>query len=94
MNNSDNPLNNIRKCFQPRSWFKHCGEVDPNVLSEEDSLMWVYKVVKTEDTSGKLHLDYHVGYFMPDGTWQCDSVYNTKEEASCRVNYLNGGKVT
>lgn len=86
-----NHVSRLRRCFQPRQWFKGEGEPDPFIVQEEDTFMWVYR---THD--GK----YQVGYFMPNGEWFCDSEYDpeilgTKEaasaQASARVNYLNGG---
>ena len=35
---------------------------------------------------------YTVGFFDPDGKWQAESDWSTKEEAARRVHYLNGGK--
>ena len=87
----NNNLNHLRKCFQPRQWFIGEGEPNPYALSEEDTFMWVYRsldATEQEIFGGK----YCVGYFMPDKTWQPDMVYQTREEASARVNYLNGGK--
>ena len=87
-----NNLDQIKRCFQPRQWFRGDGDFDPNVLSEEESLMWVYRKLD-ESLQEKLNVkgNYCVGYFMPDGTWQTDSCYESKEEAAARVRYLNGG---
>ncbi len=32
-----------------------------------------------------------VGFYSPDGKWNPESDHNTKESASQRVHYLNGG---
>lgn len=50
-------------------------------------MTWVY--VRGSDGPGRWL--YTVGYFMPDGTWQPDSDWNTREEAQKQVHYLNGG---
>lgn len=33
-----------------------------------------------------------VGFYAPDGTWNPESDHETKEKASERVHYLNGGQ--
>lgn len=81
-------LEQMRKCFQPRQWFKCDGEPYPFVM-EEDALMWVYR--PASNTLGK---HFEVGYYMPDGSWFCDSAYegdNAKLNAAARVRFLNGG---
>jgi hypothetical protein len=35
---------------------------------------------------------YTVGFYDPDGKWQPESDFNTREEAAARVAYLNSGK--
>lgn len=77
------PLDDMRRCFQPRAWFRHEGEPDPFPISEEDVLMWVYRK--------QGNAEFVVGYFAPDGQWFADSTYATAEEAAARVRYLNGG---
>jgi hypothetical protein len=80
-------LNRLRKCFQPRMWFRvEDGEPDPYMFDEGDVLMWVYRTIGKAGVSV-----FQVGYFMPDGTWEPDGDYSTKEDAAARVNYLNGG---
>lgn len=79
-------LNHFRKCFQPRQWF--ADEGDPAFINEEDVFMWVYR--KVTDERGVE--TFHVGYFLPDKTWFTESTYATSDDASQRVNYLNGGK--
>ena len=32
-----------------------------------------------------------VGFYSPDGIWNPDSDHESQEEATKRVNYLNGG---
>lgn len=34
---------------------------------------------------------YTVGFYAPDGKWNPESDWATKEEAAKRVHYLNGG---
>lgn len=34
---------------------------------------------------------YTVGFYTPQGEWVSESDHATKEEASKRVHYLNGG---
>lgn len=34
---------------------------------------------------------FTVGFYAPDGTWQPESDYNSRDEAASRVAYLNGG---
>lgn len=34
---------------------------------------------------------YTVGFYSPDGKWNPDSDFGTRDEARQRVNYLNGG---
>ena len=34
---------------------------------------------------------YTVGFYGPEAQWHSDSDHSTKDEASKRVNYLNGG---
>lgn len=48
--------------------------------------MWVYKPTDASDGTG-----WVVGFFCPDGTWVADGVYDDREKAAARVNYLNGG---
>ncbi len=38
------------------------------------------------------HNLYTVGFYTPDGKWEPESDYNTRDEAARRVHYLNGGK--
>ncbi len=33
-----------------------------------------------------------VGFYTPDGKWNPDGDFDTKEKAAERVHYLNGGK--
>ena len=33
---------------------------------------------------------YTVGFYRPDGKWEPENDYNTREEAARRVAYLNG----
>lgn len=73
-------LERLRKCFQPRQWWKGDGEPTE---SNGEVLMWVYR--KLED--GR----FCVGYFLPDMTWFSESDFDTAEQAAARVNYLNGG---
>ena len=47
--------------------------------------MYVYK--KTEPQL------WTVGFYTPDGTWEPEDDYGSKEEAAERVSYLNGGEV-
>ena len=79
----DTNLEAMRRCFHPRQWFQHEGEVDPSVMSEEETFMWVYR--KDGDR-------YEVGYYAPDGQWYADSSYHCRDDAAQRTNYLNGGK--
>lgn len=76
-------LNRLRKCFRPRQWFVGEGEPDPSILSEEETFMWVYRLVSDR---------YEVGYFTPNGEWFAESSYESRNDAAARVNYLNGGK--
>ena len=46
--------------------------------------MYVY--IKTEPQL------YTVGFYDPQGEWQPEGDYSTKEEAADRVAYLNGGE--
>jgi hypothetical protein len=32
-----------------------------------------------------------VGFYGPDGKWNPENDYNTREDAAMRVHYLNGG---
>jgi len=32
-----------------------------------------------------------VGFYAPDGKWNSESDYSSREEAAKRVHYLNGG---
>jgi hypothetical protein len=34
---------------------------------------------------------YTVGFYAPDGGWNPESDYGSKEDAAARVHYLNGG---
>jgi len=47
--------------------------------------MWVY--IKSEPQL------YTVGFYAPDGKFNTDSDWNTKDEAATRVHYLNGGGI-
>jgi hypothetical protein len=46
-------------------------------------MSWVYR-----ETERGL---YTVGYYRPDGEFETDSDYGTREDAARRVSYLNGG---
>ena len=46
--------------------------------------MWVY--IKTESNL------WTVGFYSPDGKWNTDSDWATRETAAERVHWLNGGK--
>ena len=45
--------------------------------------MWVYLNSETNL--------FTVGFYHPKGQWHPESDWGTREEASKRVNYLNGG---
>lgn len=77
-------LNRLRKCFQPRQWFRGDGEFDPSVISDEDTFMWVYK----KNAQGL----FEVGFHEPDGAWSIESVHESAHQAAAHVNFLNGGK--
>lgn len=32
-----------------------------------------------------------VGFYSPDGEWNAESDYDSREKAAARVHYLNGG---
>ena len=49
--------------------------------------VFMYVYVKTEKTL------WTVGFYAPDGKFNTDSDWNSKEEAGERVAYLNGGNV-
>jgi hypothetical protein len=34
---------------------------------------------------------YTVGFYDPNGAWHTDSDHSSREDASARVHYLNGG---
>ena len=80
----DERLEVMRRCFQPRQWFKCDGDIDPYIINEQESFMWVYR----KNQEGQ----FEVGYFAPDGAWFAEGVFASKEEAVLRVHYLNGGK--
>jgi hypothetical protein len=48
--------------------------------------MWVY--IQSEDCL------WTVGFYDPQGQWHADSDYNTRNEASKRVAWLNGSNVS
>ncbi len=50
--------------------------------------MYVY-IESEHNLEGSL---YTVGFYSPDGKWHPESDYESKEKASERVHYLNGGK--
>lgn len=35
---------------------------------------------------------YTVGFYKPDGSWESESDWPTKEHAARRVSFLNGGR--
>ncbi len=35
---------------------------------------------------------YTVGFYSPDGKWHPESDHNSRDQASKRVHFLNGGK--
>lgn len=35
---------------------------------------------------------FTVGFYAPDGTWNTDSDWDSRDKARERVHYLNGGK--
>lgn len=76
-------LNRMRRCFQPWQWFQQEGEPYPFILNDEGTFMWVYRQEGQK---------FVVGYYAPDGTWNADSEYSSREEAAARVRYLMGGK--
>jgi hypothetical protein len=45
--------------------------------------MWVY--LRSEQSL------YTVGFYSPDGEWNTDSDWGSREEAAERVRWLNGG---
>ena len=45
--------------------------------------MYVY--IKSEERC------FTVGFYRPNGVWEPESDYGTREEAAERVHYLNGG---
>ena len=49
--------------------------------------MYVYRRVP----DGPGHYLYTVGFFHPDGTWEPESDWETRDEAALRVRFLNGG---
>ena len=46
-------------------------------------MTWVYS------KSGKRL--WTVGFYTPDGVWESDADYDSREEEAARVHYLNGG---
>lgn len=79
----DDKLTEIRKCFQPWQWFIKEDRSGLPFDFDEEILMWVYR--KMED--GR----FVVGYYMPDGNFFVDDIFNTVEEARKHVRYLMGG---
>jgi hypothetical protein len=55
--------------------------------------MWVYRVITMENDEGEVtHRTYQTGYYFgPSDDFFVDLRFTTLEEASERVNYLNGG---
>jgi len=39
------------------------------------------------------HNLYTVGFYRPDGKWEPESDYNTREAAAMRCRFLNGGPI-
>ncbi len=58
-------------------------EGSPSLKRKESNTMYVY--IKSEPTL------WTVGFYSPDGEWNSESDYETKELAAERVHYLNGG---
>lgn len=77
--NIDLTLTRMSASFQPRQWFPHGFDAE-----DGGRFMWVYR--PTED--GK----WQVGFFYPDGQWFTESVYDDKDKAAMRVNWLGGGR--
>lgn len=59
-------------------------DIDRAILRELEARMYVY--VKSEPQL------WTVGFYRPDGSWESESDYTSREEAAERVHYLNGGK--
>jgi len=55
----------------------------------------VYVYIGTGDHRGTFAVGFYLTKWKHDGKpyneWQEESVHNTKKDAACRVNYLNGG---
>lgn len=79
---SEDKLNNMRKCFQPWQWFIKEDKSGLPFEFDEEIFMWVYK--RTEN--GR----FVTGYYLPDGNWFTDEIFDTKEEAVKRMRYLQG----
>lgn len=58
--------------------------MDEKSIQKEGTMTWVY--LRSEPNL------YTVGFYSPDGGWNTDYDYATKDEAAKRVHYLNGGK--
>lgn len=60
-------------------------------------MTWLY--IQTERAGQKIcdgvymeHNLFTVGFYAPDGKWEPESDYPTREAAAERVHYLNGGQ--
>ena len=53
--------------------------------------MYVYILSESFVEDGKRHELFTVGHYKPDGKFVSDSDHEYRENAACRVNYLNGG---
>ena len=61
-------------------------------ITSENTTMYVYIETEnwTDENGIKRHL-YTVGFYKPSGAFEAESDHETKETASLRVHYLNGG---
>lgn len=73
------------RSFDPVQWFDRDDDEATQRHATEATIMWVYR--RTEPGL------YTVGYYSPQGEWQPEGDYPTREEAAERVHFLNGGKL-
>jgi len=72
----------------PRGFVRHLGDGEPRRPAGTTEA--VQKVL----TGRRLFDDlYIVGFYHPNGEWELESEYSTREEAAKRVAYLNGSSV-
>lgn len=70
----------MSRSWSPRDWFDEGQR--PELDDHRGGIMFVFRPNGDK---------WETGYYTPDRIWVADQIWDTKEEATNRVHWLNGG---